>query len=175
MEILTKKLDKSVLLKRAKPAAERSASYKMIYLGADHRGFELKEKIKQWLSEWGYPFEDMGALEYNKEDDYPDFAKAVAEKVVAGDTEGNRGILICGSGVGVVMAANKVKGIRAGTAISAQQMKDSVSDENTNVLGISADYLSEQAQEIVKTFLATKFSGEERHVRRINKIKELEK
>ena len=149
----------------------------MIYLGADHRGFELKEKIKQWLSEWGYSFEDMGALEYNKDDDYPDFAKAVAEKVAgeAGDAGDNRGILICGSGVGVVIAANKTKGIRAGTAISAQQMKDSVSDEDTNVLGISADYLSGQAQEIVKTFLETKFSGEERHIRRINKIKELEK
>ena len=144
----------------------------MIYLGTDHRGFQLKEKIKQWLSEWGYQYEDMGALEYNKEDDYPDFAKAVAEKVAAeSDT---RGILVCGSGVGVVIAANKIKGIRAGTAISAPQMKDSVSDENTNILGISADYLSEQAQEIVKAFLETKFSGEERHIRRIEKIKILE-
>ena len=83
--------------------------------------------------------------------------------------------MICGSGVGVVIVANKIKGVRAGTAINASQMKDSVSDEDTNVLGISADYLSEQAQEIIKTFLETKFSGEERHIRRINKIKELEK
>ena len=144
----------------------------MIYLGTDHRGFALKEKIKQWLSEWGYQYEDMGAFEYNQDDDYPDFAKAVAEKVAAeSDT---RGILVCGSGVGVIIVANKIKGIRAGTAISAPQMKDSVSDENTNVLGISADYLSEQAQEIVKAFLETNFSGEERHIRRINKIKELE-
>ena len=132
----------------------------------------MKEKIKQWLSEWGYQYEDMGAFEYNQDDDYPDFAKAVAEKVAAeSDT---RGILVCGSGVGVIIVANKIKGIRAGTAISAPQMKDSVSDENTNVLGISADYLSEQAQEIVKAFLETNFSGEERHIRRINKIKELE-
>ena len=144
----------------------------MIYLGADHRGFELKEKIKQWLSDWGYQYEDMGALEYKKEDDYPDFAKAVAEKVTV--EQNGKGILICGSGVGVVMASNKIKGIRAGTAINARQIKDSVSDEDTNVLGISADYLSEQAQEIIKTFLETKFSGEERHVRRINKIKNLE-
>ena len=144
----------------------------MIDLGTDHRGFALKEKIKQWLSEWGYQYEDMGAFEYNQDDDYPDFAKAVAEKVAAeSDT---RGILVCGSGVGVIIVANKIKGIRAGTAISAPQMKDSVSDENTNVLGISADYLSEQAQEIVKAFLETNFSGEERHIRRINKIKELE-
>src|SRR3989338_6564390 len=145
----------------------------MVYLGSDHRGFELKEKIKQWLLEWDYQYEDMGALEYNKEDDYPDFAKAVAKKV-ASDQNG-KGILICGSGVGVVIVANKIKGVRAGTAINASQMKDSVSDEDTYVLGISADYLSEQAQEIIKTFLETKFSGEERHIRRINKIKELEK
>lgn len=149
----------------------------MIYLGADHRGFELKEKIKQWLLEWGYQYEDLGALEYNKEDDYTDFATAVATAVALSLSKGDsaRGILVCGSGVGVVIAANKVKGVRAGTAINAAQIKDSVSDENTNVLGISADYLSDQAQEIVKSFLDTKFSGEERHVRRINKIKELEK
>lgn len=149
----------------------------MIYLGADHRGFELKEKIKSWLLEWGYRYEDMGAFEYNKDDDYPDFATAVAMAVALSLSKGQtgKGILVCGSGVGVIIAANKVKGILAGTAISALQIKDSVNDEDTNVLGISADYLSEQAQEIVKTFLETKFSGEERHIRRINKIKELEK
>jgi len=144
----------------------------MIYLGADHRGFELKEKIKQWLSDWGYRYEDVGAFEYDKDDDYPDFGKAVAEKVAVEPAA--RGILVCGSGVGVVIVANKIRGIRAGTAINAKQIKDSVNDEDTDVLGISADYLSEQAQEIVKTFLETKFSGEERHVRRVNKIKSLE-
>src|SRR3989344_4427691 len=145
----------------------------MIYLGTDHRGFQLKEKIKQWLSEWGYQYEDMGALEYNKEDDYPDFAKAVAEKVAS--DQNRKGILICGSGVGVVIVANKIKGVRAGTAINASQMKDSVSDEDTNVLGISADYLSEQAQEIIKTFLETKSPGEESHTRQKKKKKELKK
>lgn len=144
----------------------------MIYLGTDHRGFELKERIKGWLGQWDYPYEDMGAFEYDKDDDYPDFAKAVAQKVAAEPDA--KGILICGSGVGVVIAANKVKGIRAGTAINAGQIKDSVSDEDTNILGISADYLSGQAEEIVKTFLETKFSGQARHVRRVNKIKELE-
>ncbi len=144
----------------------------IIYLGADHRGFELKEKIKERLSEWGYQYKDMGAFEYDKDDDYPDFAKAVAGKVAV--ELDAKGILICGSGVGVVIAANKIKGIRAGTAIDAKQIKDSVNDEDTNILGISADYLSKQAEEIVKTFLETKFSGEARHLRRINKIKELE-
>jgi len=146
-----------------------------IFLGADHRGFELKEKLKKYLAELGYEIEDMGAFEYNKDDDYPDFARKVAESV-AGDPEGNRGVLVCGSGVGVAIAANKIKGIRAGTAINAEQIKDSVSDEDTNVLAISVDYISEdQTKEITKSFLETKFSGEERYIRRINKIKNLEK
>jgi len=124
--------------------------------------------------ELGYPMQDLGAFAYDKADDYPDFAKGVAEKV-AQDPQ-SRGILICGSGVGVAITANKVKGVRAGTAINAKQIKDSVSDEDTNVVAISADYISEKdAMEIAKSFLETKFSGEERHVRRINKIKALER
>lgn len=146
----------------------------MIYLGADHRGYALKEKIKSWLSDWEYEFEDMGATEYNKDDDYPDFAKAVGEKVAL--SVENRGILICGSGIGVAIVANKIKGIRAGTAAKAEQAKASVNDEDLNILAISADYSSEtEAQEIIKTFLEIKFSSAERHVRRVNKIKELEK
>ena len=145
-----------------------------IFLAADHRGFELKEKLKNYLLEFGYPMQDLGAFAYDKADDYPDFAKGVAEKV-AQDPQ-SRGILICGSGVGVAITANKVKGVRAGTAINAKQIKDSVSDEDTNVVAISADYISEKdAMEIAKSFLETKFSGEERHVRRINKIKALER
>lgn len=146
----------------------------MIFLGTDHRGFALKQKIKEWLGEWGYDYEDLGAFEYNKDDDYPDFAKAVAEKVAP--MPGAKGILICGSGIGVSIAANKIKGIRAGTAASPEQVKASVNDEDLNVLTISADYTSEAtAKEIIKTFLETKFSGDKRHVRRLKKIKELEK
>lgn len=146
----------------------------MIYLGADHRGFELKEKIKSWLSAWGYDFEDKGAFEYNKDDDYPDFALAVAEEATRDPN--NKGILICGSGIGVAIAANKIKDIRAGTAMKSEQARASVNDEDLNVLALPADYLDEaEAQEIVKKFLETKFSGAERHVRRLNKIKELEK
>lgn len=145
----------------------------MIYLGADHRGYALKQKIKEWLNERGYAHEDLGAFEYNKDDDYPDFAKAVAEKVSA-DPE-SKGILICGSGIGVAIVANKIKGVRAGTAINAKQIHDSVNDEDLNILAISADYTSEaEAQEIIKTFLEAKFSGAERHARRVNKIKNLE-
>jgi len=143
----------------------------MIYLGADHRGYELKEKAKQWLADLGYQHEDCGAFQYDKEDDYPDFAKAVAEKV-ANNAE-SRGVLICGSGIGIAIAANKVRGIRAGTAINAQQIHDSVNDENLNILVLSADHTSaEQAQAIIKIFLETRFSGEERHTRRISKMED---
>lgn len=144
-----------------------------IFLGADHRGFELKEKLKNYLLELGHEIEDVGAFEYNKDDDYPDFAKRVAQKVI--ENSQSRGILICGSGVGVAITANKIKGIRAGTATNSKQIKDSVSDEDTNVLAISSDYTSEEeAKEIVKYFVETKFSGDERHIRRINKIKTIE-
>lgn len=146
----------------------------MVYIGSDHRGFVLKEKLKLLLTEWGYDYEDIGPFEYNKDDDYPDFAKLVGEKV-AGDL-GSKGILICGSGVGVAMAANKIKGVRAGTMFDAEQVKASVADEDTNVIALSNDYSSEEKNiEIVKAFLESKFSGEERHVRRVNKIKDLEK
>ena len=145
----------------------------MIYLGSDHRGFAFKEKLKNMLGEWGYEYEDLGPFEYNKDDDYPDFAKLVGDSVVA--NPGSRGILVCGSGVGVIIAANKIKGIRAGTVVDHKQITASVADEDTNVLGLSADYSSDQNNmEIVKAFLETKFSGEERHVRRVEKIKNLE-
>jgi ribose 5-phosphate isomerase B len=145
-----------------------------IYIGADHRGFELKEKIKHWLTSWGYEIEDAGAFEYNKDDDYPDFAFSVTQKVAVSSEA--RGVLVCGSDVGMAIAANKIKGIRAGGATIVEQIKAAVNDDDINVLTLGADYLSDQtAQDIVKIFLDTKFSGDVRHVRRINKIINLEK
>lgn len=145
----------------------------MIHIGSDHRGFELKEKIKGLLGELGFDYEDLGPFEYNKDDDYPDFSKLVGEKVI-GDP-GSRGILICGSGIGVCIAANKIKGIRAGTMSDPEQAKISVNDEDTNILCLSADYASEEKNlEIVKSFLEAKYSGEERHARRVAKIQKLE-
>ncbi len=146
----------------------------MTYIGADHRGYELKEKLKKYLEELGYQYEDMGAFEYNKADDFPDFANAVAQKVAL--KEENRGILICGSGIGVAVAANKVRGVRAGTPSGIEQLKASVNDESLNVLAISHDFGSEElAKEMVKTFLETPFGRDERYLRRLNKIKALEK
>jgi ribose 5-phosphate isomerase B len=144
----------------------------MIYLGADHRGFEMKNKIKKFLEELGYAYEDLGASIYNKEDDYPDFAKAVAKKVSTdAGRRLNRGILICGSGVGIAVSANKIRGVRAGTILKPEQVRAAVNDEDLNILSLAADFLSEEeAKEIVRTFLETKFSGQERHKRRIEKI-----
>jgi len=145
----------------------------MIYIGADHRGFELKEKAKKWLVEMGYQAEDIGALSYDKDDDYPDYAKTAAEKVVANPA--NKGILICGSEIGMAVAANKIKGIRAGGVTVPEQIKAAVNDDDINVLVMGADYLSDgMAKEIIQIFLETKFAGEERFVRRIDKIKKLE-
>lgn len=145
----------------------------MIYLGADHRGYELKEKLKVYLSDLGFQYEDCGALEYNKDDDYPDFAKAVGEKVAA--QPGSKGILICGSGIGVAIAANKIRGVMAGTVLNPVQVASAEGDEGLNVLALSSDFADEEINKvIVKTFIDSKFSGEERHIRRVNKIKALE-
>lgn len=149
----------------------------MIYIGSDHRGFQLKEELKKQLADLGYEYEDVGPFEYNKDDDYPDFAAAVGRRVALSLSKGRqaKGILICGSGVGVAVAANKIKGVIAGTVTDHQQVQAAVNDEDLNVIGLSADYSSRQKNmEIVKSFLEARFSGAERHIRRVNKIKQLE-
>lgn len=151
----------------------------MIYLGADHRGFELKEKIKQFLAQEKIPFEDLGNAVLDPKDDYPQFAEMVARKV-SEDPETNRGILLCGSGVGVDIVANKFKGVRSALVWDDQEaltalVKQSREHDNANVLSLPADHLNaEQARKIVKIWLATPFSGGERHTRRLEEIKELE-
>ena len=146
----------------------------MIYIGSDHRGYNLKEKLKIYLTELGFVFDDLGAKELIPDDDYPDYALAVAQKV-AEDPENNRGILICGSGVGVDIVANKIKGIRSALCFDVKQAQASRNDDNANILSLSANFISESlAKEIVKIWLETPFSGEENHARRIDKIKKIE-
>jgi len=146
----------------------------MIYIGADHRGYKLKEALKIYLQELNYVWEDLGAKELNPNDDYPDFALAVAKKV-AENPEENRGILICGSGVGVDIVANKIKNIRSALCFDAKQAQMSRNDDDTNVLSLSADFISENlTKEIVKIWLEAPFSGLEHHVRRIEKINKIE-
>lgn len=147
----------------------------MIYIGADHRGYKLKEALKLYLKELNFEFEDLGALELNSDDDYPDFALAVAKKV-AESPEENRGILICGSGVGVDIVANKIKSIRCALCFDAAQTNASRNDDNTNILSLASDFIAEEkAKEIVKMWLQTPYAKLEKYERRINKIKEIEK
>jgi len=146
----------------------------MIYIGADHRGYKLKETLKIYLKELGLVCEDLGATELIPDDDYPDYALAVAQKV-AGNPDENLGILICGSGVGVDIVANKIENIRSALCFDVEQAKTSRNDDNTNILSLPADFISEDlAKEIVKIWLETPFSGDERHARRIEKIRKIE-
>lgn len=143
-----------------------------IYIGADHRGFALKERLKEKLTHEGHSVTDVGGVG-EPTDDYPDFAAKVGEAISKNSSD--RGILICGSGVGVSMVANKFPHVRASLIFDPKQGRDSRGDEDPNVLTISADYTPEaQVIEIVDAWLATPFSGAERHVRRVGKIAEIE-
>lgn len=147
----------------------------MIFIGADHGGFELKKKIVQWLDERHLPYTDVGAHTFDAEDDYPAFAFAVAEGVAKAPAE-NRGILACRSAAGVVIAANKVVGVRAVAPFSVEAAHHSREHNDANVLGLSGDWLTdEQAHEMLFAWLDTPFSNEERHVRRVQQITEYEK
>src|SRR3989344_4554126 len=144
----------------------------MIYLATDHRGYQLKEKIKTWLTEWAYEYEDMGAFEYNQEDDYPDFIKKAAEKV-SQDPENSKAIVLGGSGQGEAMAANRYKNVRAAVYYGGVEeiIKLSREHNDANILCLGVFFLGENMiKKAVKLWLETPFSGEERHKRRINKI-----
>jgi len=144
----------------------------MIYIGADHKGHRLKNIILDWIRISGMDCVDLGNKEYNKEDDYTDIAILLAEKV---SSERARGILICGSGIGVCVAANKVKGIRAALVTNEKQSRLSREDDDANILCLSADTVSDEENlNIVEVFLQTTFSSEEKHIRRIKKIKDYE-
>ena len=146
----------------------------IIYIGADHRGFKLKEKLRDFLKERGYPVFDLGADSYEASDDYPDFAHAVAKKV-AEAPEDSRGILICGTGAGVDIVANKVRGVRSVLASNIVQATRSKNDDNTNVISLGAELLTEEeAESILMAWLDASFSGEDRHVRRLKKIGDIE-
>lgn len=147
----------------------------MIYIGADHHGWELKVRINEWLSGRGYEFEDLGAFGYDKQDDYVDFAINVAQKV-AQNPEGNRGIVICGSGAGVSIAANKVRKIRCGLGFAPDQVNSARKDDNINILALAADNTDEiKAFDLVEQFLTGEFVKTENYQRRIAKIERYEK
>jgi len=142
----------------------------MIYLGADHRGYSLKEEIKKFLEQEKIKFQDLGNLEYDKKDDYPDFAKKVAEKV-SSNLKKDKGILVCGTGIGMSIVANKFKGIRAGLCLSGYMARRAVEEDDINILCLAADITdSGTSKKIIKEWLKAKFKNEEPYKRRIKKI-----
>lgn len=141
-----------------------------IFIGADHGGYNLKVRIIGWLTGLGHEVVDCGNTVFDPGDDFPDFAFQVADRVAAAPE--SRGIVLCRSGGGVTIAANKVKGIRAVTAVSPTDVAHNRSHDDVNILAISADYTPENdAKVLIKTFLDTPFDGGERFVRRLAKIK----
>jgi len=146
---------------------------KKIFIGSDHAGFRLKEVIKDYLLKGETDIEDVSSPEFDPTDDYPDYAISVAEKVVKND---GLGILICNSGVGMCIAANKVKGIRAVNAFNIDIAKKSRIHNDTNVLCLGQDFVEpELAKGIVRIWLETEFGSESRHLRRVKKIIDYEK
>ncbi len=144
----------------------------MLYIASDHAGYQLKEEIKQYLQSLSYSFEDIGPRELNPNDDYPDFAFTVARKVA---DEGGEGILFCGTGQGVCLAANKIKGIRAVPAYDEFMARQAKEHLDSNILCLGGRVLdAETAKKVVRVWLDTGFSGEERHKRRLGKIEEAE-
>jgi RpiB/LacA/LacB family sugar-phosphate isomerase len=144
-----------------------------IVIASDHAGFTLKEEILRSLTAEGIRVSDLGT---NSTDpvDYPDFARAVGEAVAGGKAD--RGILICGSGVGVSVAANKIPGVRAGLCHDTYSAHQGVEHDNMNVLVMGSRVIGpELAMELARTFLAARFTGEERHVRRLEKVNAIER
>lgn len=146
---------------------------KPIALAADHAGFELKEKMALYLEAKGFEVMDLGTHDQEPVD-YPDFARAIAK--VLQEEKAERGIIICGSGVGACVAANKMANIRAGLCHDTYSAHQGVEHDDINVLCLGARVIGEElAQELVSAFLAATFTGQERHLRRLAKIKAMEK
>lgn len=143
-----------------------------IAIGADHAGFRLKGEIARLLNELGHPYHDFGAYD-DALSDYPDFARLVAQAVAGGDFE--RGVLVCGNGVGVCITANKIAGIRAALCHDTLSARQSVEHDDANILCLGERIIGpELALEIVRVWLVATFSGKERYRRRLEKIREIE-
>ena len=144
-----------------------------IGIAADHGGFELKRLLTDLLRKAGYELVDFGALSYDPADDYPDFVVPLARAVAAGEVE--RGLAICGSGVGASIAANKIKGIRAALVTETYSARQGVEHDNLNLICLGGRVIGiELAKELVYAFLRAGFSGEDRHLRRLGKVSRLE-
>lgn len=147
----------------------------MIYIGADHGGYKLKTDLKKFLEKKNLEFVDVGAKKLKVGDDYPDYAKLVAKKVSQNPLR-NVGILICRSGQGVCIVANKFTNVRAALVWNTLEAKMSRTDDMTNVLCLPSDYITPKlAEQIVGVWVRTPYSSEARHVRRVKKISAVEK
>jgi len=145
-----------------------------VTIAADHGGFELKKFLIDWLDKQNHEVRDSGNMVYDSEDDYPDFTIKACDNVVKGNAE--RAIVICGSGVGACVTANKIKGIRACVCHDSYSAHQGVEHDAINVLCLGARIIgTELAKEIVSAFLKAEFIEEERFIRRLNKIKALDK
>ena len=145
-----------------------------IALGTDHGGYPLKQTIADELAKLGHTIVDCGAYQYDAKDDYPDFARAVGAAIQRGDAE--RGIVICGSGVGAAISATKMRGIRAGVCHDTYSAHQGVEHDDMNVLCLGARIIGDElAREIVRAFAAARFIEEEKYRRRLRKVLEMEK
>jgi ribose 5-phosphate isomerase B len=144
-----------------------------IALACDHGGFPLKETVVKVIEKLGHSVLDLGAYQYDALDDYPDFASAVGQAIQQKKAE--RGIIICGSGVGACVAANKMHGVRAGLCHDTYSAGQGVEHDDMNVLCLGARIVGiALAEQLVKSFLEAKFTGETRHQRRLDKVNEIE-
>ena len=144
----------------------------IIAIGGDHAGYNLKEASKKWIADAGHEVLDLGTCN-TEAVDYPDFAAAVGRAVV--EKRADRGIVVCGSGAGAAIAANKIRGVRAALAHETYTAHQAVEHDDVNVITMGERVIGAAlAQEIVETFLKAQFTGEERHLRRIGKMEKLE-
>lgn len=156
-----------------KYSEDKNTRQNTIYIGSDHAGFNLKEKIREILTKNNYNCIDLGNKKYTPGDDYPQYASNVAVEV---SKSGSRGILVCDSGVGVCIAANKINKIRAVNACTTKMAVMSRMHNDSNILCLGQDYMNPgQAEEIILAWLEAGFSPEERHHRRVNMISRMEK
>jgi ribose 5-phosphate isomerase B len=145
-----------------------------IYVGADHRGFEVKRKLIAYLQKRGHDVYDDSDTILDPEDDYPDYAKKVVKDILTTDDHAARGILICGSGQGMCMAANRYKGIRAALGHDEKSIEAARNDDDANVLCMPAELLEKSKSfDIVDTFLKTPFAAAPRYVRRIKEMDDM--
>lgn len=146
-----------------------------VALGGDHAGFSMKGALAAYVEALGHDVVDVGAHEYDDVDDFPDFAELVAAKITSG--EADRGVLVCGSGVGASIAANKARGIRAGLCHDTYSAHQGVEHDDMNVVCIGSRIIGEElAKEIVSAFLSARFVREEaKYVRRLNKVLAIER